>query len=433
MATADPDRTVVIVDGRRTPFLKTGTDFVDMRSYDLGRFAIQGLLGATKLDPQVVDRVIMGTVISNVQTSNVARECLLGAGLSKHTPAMTVTQACISANAAICAGADLIRTGQAEVVIAGGTECMSDVPIRFRKKVQKRLLASQKFKGIGDWLKALKGLKFKDLLPEVPAVAEFSTGRTMGQDCDRLAARLGISREAQDAFALESHQKAGKAWDDGVYDDEVTAVRLEPKYRPIDRDNGFRPDSTPEQLAKLRPAFVKRYGTITAANASFLTDGAAVSLLMSESAAKRLGYQPLAYLRHYLFVAQDPMEELLLGPAYAIAKIFQSTGLSLDDFGVFELHEAFAGQVLANLKCLASADFSRDILGLDEPVGEIPADKLNRHGGSLSLGHPFGATGSRLVTTAANRLHREDARYALIAACAAGAQGHAAILERYAE
>ena len=423
---------VVLIDGCRTPFLKANSHFANMTSYDLARLALKGLACKTRLDPDLVDRVILGTVISNFTTSNVAREALLGSGLSVKTPAFTVTQACISANVAISSGAELIEAGRARAVVAGGTESMSDIPIRYRKKFRQKLIASQKYKKPWDYLGFLKGLRPKDLLPEIPSITEFSTGRTMGQDCDRLAARIGVTRREQDAFAARSHQAAAHATRDGLLDPEITPVRIPPSFEHIHEDNGIRGDSTPESLARLRPAFVKPFGTITAGNASFLTDGAAAVLIMNAAVAQAQGYQPKAWIRYDGFSAQDPGEELLLGPAYAVADLLNKSGMTLEDIDVFELHEAFAGQVLANLKCLASDDFARANLNRERAVGEIPMEKLNVHGGSLSLGHPFGATGARLATTAANRLIREKGRYALVAACAAGAMGHAMILERYA-
>lgn len=423
---------VYVVDGCRTPFLKANTEFRDLTSYDLARHALKGLQAKTGVDPEVVDRVIMGTVISNTTTPNVAREALLGSGLRQQTPAFTVSQACISANVAIHTGFDLIRTGQARAVIAGGTESMSDAPIRYRKRFRHRLVDSQRFRKPTDWLGFFKGLKLSDLLPEIPSISEFSTGLTMGQDADRLAARIGVTRQDQDAFAARSHETAQKATDEGLLREEITPVRLAPKFKTIDTDNGIRV-SPPEKLAKLKPAFHKKYGTITAASASYLTDGAAAVLLMDEATVKAQNYTPKAVIRASVFTGQDVGEELLLGPAYAMAKLLDQEGMTLDDISVFEIHEAFAGQVLANLKCLADDSFCREMLGRDGAVGQIPEDKLNIHGGSLSLGHPFGATGARLVTTAANRLIREGGRYALLAACAAGALGHAMILERVSE
>ncbi len=423
-------RRAVFVGGCRTPFLRSSTDFKNLIAYDLARLALKGLLRSTQIEPAHVERVIMGTVIANPTTSNVAREAALAAGIPASTPASTVTQACISANQAITTGADLIRTGQVDSVVAGGTESMSDVPIRFRKRFRQKLIESQRYRSPLDYLGFLKGMGWSDLLPEVPAIAEFSTGRTMGADCERLAARYGATREEQDAYAARSHRLAAQASDDGLLQGEIEPVRVPPRFGTVSRDNGIRGDTTVEQLAKLRAAFVKPYGNITAGNASFLTDGAAAVLLMGDDAARARGFTPQVALRDYVYTGQSPVDALLLGPAYAVPRILDRNGIGLGDIDVFEFHEAFAGQVVANLKCLNSDSFAREHLDRDGKVGEVPLDKLNTLGGSLSLGHPFGATGARLLTTAANRLVREGGALALVASCAAGGLGSAILIER---
>lgn len=421
----------VIVDGCRIPFQRSGTNYNDMMAYDLGRMAINGLIARNPVDPKEIDRVIMGTVIQEVKTSNVARESALGAGIPDSVPAFTTTMACISSNQAIASGVDLIRTGQARIILAGGTETMSDIPVRFRKKFRQKVLEARKYKKPTDFLKFFKGLGFKDLLPELPAIAEFSTGEVMGESADRMSARFGISRNDQDKYAMRSHHLAAKATEEGLLDEELIPAKLPPKFEVVKQDNGFREDTSMEKLGKLRPAFIKPHGTVTAGNSSFLTDGASACFIMEEQMALELGLKPKAYLREYNFVSQDPGEELLLGPAYAIPKVLDAMDLNLEDMDVIELHEAFAGQVLSVLTALDSDSFAKENLNRDTKVGTIDMDKLNTLGGSLSLGHPFGATGVRLVTTAANRLIREDGKYALVSACAAGGQGHAIVLERY--
>lgn len=421
---------IAVIDGCRTPFLRSGTDYMDLMSYQLGQFAIKGLLEKTGVDPQQVEYVTMGTTISNVKTGNVAREAALTAGVPSSTPCHTVTMACISANQAIVSAMNVLKNGDAGIAIAGGTDSVSDAPILFNRPMRKKLFKAQKLKGPLDIIRFVFGLRFKDFVPEAPAVAEFLTGKTMGLDCDILAARYGVTRQEQDAFAVRSHQLAAQAGSDGFFAREMTAVEIPPKFGKVDKDNGYRGDTSVEKVSKLKPAFVPNGGTVTAANASFLTDGAACVMLATEEKVKELGLTPKAWIREYTFTAADLDKELLLGPAFAIARLFQKTGISLSDIDVFELHEAFAGQVLANLKCLASEDFCKSRLGLSAAIGQIPMEKLNVRGGSLSLGHPFGATGARLVTTAANRLHDEKGKYALLAACAAGAHGHAMLLER---
>ncbi|MGB0838561.1 MAG: acetyl-CoA C-acyltransferase [Chitinophagales bacterium] len=422
---------IVVIDGCRTPFLRMGTNYTDLMSYQLGQFAIKGLLEKTNIDPKVVDTVVMGTVIANLKTSNVAREAAVTAGIPVSAYCHTVAQACISANRAIANAAMEIMTGQAEVAIAGGVDCSSDTPIAVSKSTQKKLLKAQKIKTMGDSLRFASTLRPADFMPERPKVAEYITNRTMGEDCEIMASNYGISRESQDAYAARSHQFAHQAAEKGLLAAEMIPVSLPPKFDVLDKDNGVRGDTTSERIAKLNPAFDKQNGTITAANASFLTDGAAVVLIMTESKAKELGLTPKATIVDFTFTGQRLEDELLLGPTYATSKLFHRTGMTFKDIDVIEFHEAFAAQILANLKCLASDDFAKANLGRDKAVGEVDMDKFNLWGGSLSIGHPFGATGARLVTTACNRLIAENGRFALLAACAAGAHGHAMILERY--
>jgi acetyl-CoA acyltransferase len=419
-------QTAVLVDGVRIPFQISGTGYKDLQAYELGRLALLGLFKRTGIDTSTIDRIIMGNVIQEVKTSNVAREAAISAGVPFSVPANTVTMACISSNMAVTTGIDQIVSGQADIIVASGVETMSDVPIRFSRALRKRIIASQKIKSPAGYLSLLAGLKAKDLAPELPAVAEYSTGETMGFSGDRLASAFGISRAAQDAFALKSHHNAAKAQKAGLLKDLV------PVRAPVDvsADNGVRGDTTLEKLASLKPAFIKPHGTVTAGNASFLTDGASACLIMSEKKALELGYKPLAYFRDYVYVAQDPKDELLLGPAYGTYKLLKRTGLTMADIGVFENHEAFAGQVLANQAALASEKFAKKV-GASAPLGSIPEEKLNLWGGSLSIGHPFGATGCRLVTTLANRMIHENQQFGLASACAAGGLGHVIIMERY--
>lgn len=427
---ADSDRTPVIIDSIRTPFLKSGSAFKSLMAYDLARMAISGLIGQTGIRPADIDQSILGTVIQEVRTANIAREAALAAGIPNSSPAHTVTMACISSNLALTQAADAIRLGKARAVLAGGTETMSDVPIRVSRRLRKKLLESQKYKSPLEFTKLMKGFRLSDLKPELPAIAEFSTGDTMGASCDKLAAMFGISREAQDAYAISSHKRAAAAAEAGFFDKEVMPVQPASGHEPVIRDNGVRPDSSPEKLAKLKPAFVKPYGTVTAANASFLTDGASAMLVCSRQRAEELGLPPKAIIRDELFIAQDPQHELLLGPAYALPKLLERNSLSPGDIDVFEFHEAFAGQILANLSALGSASFMKEKAGTSVAPFDMDMEKFNTRGGSLSIGHPFGATGTRLVGTAANRLRDEDGSLAVVAACAAGGQGHAMLIER---
>lgn len=423
-------KNIVLVDGVRTPFLPSNTQFKDMMAYDLGRLAFLELVKRTNVQVSDVDYVLMGTVIQEVKTANIARESSLAAGFSEKIPAHTVTLACISSNVAITSGIGQILSGQSEVVIAGGVETMSDVPIRFNKQVRKHLLTMNKAKTPAAKLSLLgKIIGANPLMPELPAVAEFSTGETMGHSADRLAAAFHVGRKEQDEFALRSHTLADQAAKSGLLSD-VFSVNVPNKPAPVDHDLGVRVASL-EKLSKLKAAFIKPHGTITAANASYLTDGASACLIMTEEKAKQLGLKPKAYLRNFTYVANDPKDQLLLGPAYATPKVLESAGLSLQDIDVFEFHEAFAGQILANLKAMDSDWFAQTYQGRKNKCGVPSMDKFNLWGGSLSLGHPFGATGVRLATTAANRLHHENGKFAIVAACAAGGHGHAMLIERY--
>ena len=424
-------RKVVLIDGCRTPFLRSGTDYMDLMSYRLGQFAIKGLLVKTGVEPAVVDQVIMGTVISNIKTPNVARESALAAGIPNTTPCHTVSQACISANRAIADACLEIMSGRSEVIIAGGVDNTSDTPIQFRKEMRNKLFRAQKLRGLGDTLKFVFSLRPADFFPERPKVAEYSTSRVMGEDCDIMAARFSIGREEQDTYAVRSHHLAAKAHEAGHLPKEMVDVALPPKFTPVKRDNGIRADTSEDKVKRLRPAFDRKFGTLTAANSSFLTDGAAVTLLTSEKKAKELGLHPKAEVVDFVFTGQDLNDELLLGPTFSVSKLLHRKKLSLPDFDVVEFHEAFAGQILSNIKALASDDFARQFLRRKKAVGEIDMDRFNLWGGSLSIGHPFGATGARLMTTTANRLIEESGEYGLLAACAAGAHGHAMILKRY--
>jgi len=429
--TTSRERQVVLVDGCRTPFMRSGTAYLDLTSYDLARTVLQGLLTRNALEAGSVDYVVMGTVVQNVETSNVARDAALGAGFPHKVPAHTVTMACISSNQAVTTGAELIRSGEADVVIAGGVETLSDTPPQFPKDIRKRLYESQRYKSPLDYRKLFAGASPSDFLPRAPRVAEYSTGETMGESADKLAAAFGVPREEQDAYAARSHHRAAEAAAAGKLTSHLLPTTVPPEFEIYTQDNTVRADTSLEKLEKLPPVFVKPFGTVTAGNSSPLTDGAAATLLMAEETALALGYTPKARLGAYTFVAQDPGEELLLGPAYAMPKVFDRAGVTLKDVDVIEFHEAFAGQVLAVLRAVESDAFARERLGRGERIGDVEMDKINAWGGSLSLGHPFGATGARLLTMAAERLEDEDGELALVTACAAGGLGHAMLVERW--
>ncbi|XP_040204145.1 trifunctional enzyme subunit beta, mitochondrial [Rana temporaria] len=421
-------KNIVVVEGVRTPFLLSGTTYSDLMPHDLARTALQGLLNRTGIPREAIDYIVYGTVIQEVKTSNVAREAALGAGFSDRTPAHTVTMACISSNQAMTTGVGLIASGQCDVVVAGGVEFMSDVPIRHSRKMRKAMLSLNKAKTLGQKLALASRIRPDYFAPELPAVAEFSTSESMGHSADRLAAAFDVSRVEQDEYALRSHLMAKKAQDAGHLSD-IIPYKV-PGKDTVEKDNGIRPSSM-EQMAKLKPAFVKPFGTVTAANSSFLTDGASAVLIMSEEKALAMGYKPKAYLRDFVYVSQDPKDQLLLGPTYATPKVLEKAGLTLADIDAFEFHEAFAGQILANLKAMDSDWFAQNYMGRKTKVGAPLLEKFNTWGGSLSLGHPFAATGVRLVMAAAHRLKKEGGQYGLVAACAAGGQGHGMIVEAY--
>lgn len=425
----DTSKNIVFIDGVRTPFLQAGTSYKQLMAYDLARESLMALQKKIKFPKEIIEYIIYGTVMQEVRTSNIAREAALGAGYNDNTPAHTVTMACISSNQALTTGMGLIACGVYEVIIAGGVELMSDIPIRHSRQMRSFLLQANKAKTMKQKLSLLTSIRLGHFMPDIPSVAEFSSNETMGHSGDRLAAAFGISRKEQDEYALRSHTLAAKAQQQGYLTD-VFPYKVPNVSNVVDKDNGIRV-STMEQLGKLKPAFVKPYGGVTAANASFLTDGASSALIMTEQKALQLGLTPKAYLRNFTYVSQDPVDQLLLGPTYAIPKILQKAKLNMKDIGVWEIHEAFAGQILANLKALDSDTFAQNYLGRSSKVGIPDLNQWNAWGGSLSIGHPFAATGIRLATHTANRLIREDQQFGLIAACAAGGQGVGMIMERY--
>lgn len=424
-------RRVAIVAGLRTPFVKSGGPFGDLTAQELGRAVVAELLQRAEVKPELVDEVIYGSVIPSISGPNIAREIVLTTGMKKETPAHSVSFACATAIKAMTEAAEGILLGRTEVAVAGGAECLSDIPILYSRRFSNALVASSKARDIPGKLKAFRGIKGKDLLPVPPALAEATTGLSMGESCEKMARENGISREAQDKFAYESHQKAAAAWDAGKFDREVMHLPVPPKYEEtVAQDNIVRKDTTIEALAKLRPVFDRKYGTLTAGNSSPLTDGASALLLMSEEKARALGYTPLGFLKSYGYAAIDPGWQLLMAPVWAAPKALKSAGLELGDMDLVDMHEAFAAQVLSNLQALASKKFCEERLGLSEAVGEVAPERLNVNGGSISLGHPFAATGGRMVLSALNELGRRNKQHALLTLCAAGGLGAAVVLER---
>jgi acetyl-CoA acyltransferase len=424
-------RRIAIVAGCRTPFARAGTALKDLTAVELARLAARELLVRTELAPDDLDQVIFGQVIPSVLAPNVAREVSLLPQLPRNIPAYTLNRACSSSNQAIAAAHDQIALGHADVVLAGGTESLSDVPILHSRRFAELLVQAGRAKTLGQRLRALARTRPRDLVPVTPAIAEPSTGETMGQSAEKMAKENGISRRAQDEFALRSHRLAAEGTADGRLTAEIAPVWVPPAYQPpLTSDNGIRPDSTLDQLEKLRPAFDRRYGTVTAGNASPLTDGAAAVLVASADAARALGYEPLAYVRSYAVAAVDPGDQLLMGPAFAVPTALERAGLTLREMGLVEMHEAFAAQVLSNIQALESDVFGRERLGRTSRVGEVNRDTLNVMGGSIAIGHPFGATGARITVTLANEMRRRDVQFGLISVCAQGGMGFAMVLER---
>jgi len=422
---------VAIIRGLRTPFAKSGTHFAHLSALDLGKLVVAELVERSGIDPSEVQEVVFGNVIPSVKAPNIAREIILGTGLPRSIPGYTVGKACASANQAITAAADMIYRGYADTVIAGGAESLSDIPILFSKNFSDALVSASKQKSVGGKLGAFRRIRPKDLAPDAPAIAESTTGLTMGESAEKMAKENHISREAQDRLALQSHARAAKATADGRFKDEVMTVVVPPKFDQIvETDNLIRSDTTLEALAKLRPVFDRKYGTITAGNSSPLTDGAAAVLLMSEEKAKAAGLKPIGYLKSYAYAATDPFDQLLQGPVFALPAALERAGVTLKDIGVIEMHEAFAAQVLSNIQWMASKKIAQEKLKRSEPVGEIDPEMINQTGSSIALGHPFGATGARIVTTVCNELQRSGQQYGLVTVCAAGGMGVAMVLER---
>jgi len=420
----------VIVAGTRTPFARSGTDFRSLSAVDLGRLVVRDALDRGQVKAEEVDQLVFGTVVHDPHAGNIAREVGLTT-LPASVPATTVSRACATSNQAITDAANLIEVGQADTVVAGGAESLSHIPILVSDALSDTLVRLSKAKSIGSRLKLLATLRPRHLLPQAPEIAEPTTGETMGESAERMAKANGISREDQDAWALRSHELAAAGMDDGRLAAEITRVYVPPRYEDVVAvDNGIRRDTSLEKLAALRPVFDRKDGTVTAGNSSPLNDGASAVILMNEERARAEGRRPLARIRSYAYAALDPGEQLLQGPALAAPVALDRAGLSMRDIGVMEMHEAFASQVLSNLQWLDSDLFARERLGRDRKVGHPDVERINVMGGSIAIGHPFGATGGRVTMTLANEMNRRDVEFGLLTVCAAGGLGLAMVLER---
>src|SRR5881296_1010905 len=412
-------RRVAVIAGCRTPFCKSGTVLKDARAVDLARFVARELLERTNLDGLEVDEVVFGQVVPSALVPNVAREVSLLPQFPREIPAYSLNRACASSGQAVANAHDEIVLGKADVVLAGGVESLSDIPILASRRLADILVEASKARSLGARLRTFAKIRPRDLIPVSPAIAEPSTGETMGQSAEKMAKENRISREAQDRWALRSHQLAAQGGADGRLTAEIVPVFPSRPGDPIvTEDNGVRRDTSLDQMAKLKPVFDRRYGSVTAANSSPLTDGASAVLLMSGEAARALGYEPLAYVRSYAVGAVDPGWQLLQAPVFTVPRALERAGVAWKDLGLIEIHEAFAAQVLSNLK------------GFEERGWEINEDIINVMGGSIAIGHPFGATGGRLVTTLANEMKRRDVQFGLISVCAQGGMASAIVLER---
>jgi acetyl-CoA acyltransferase len=427
----EPGRRVAVVDGLRTPFVKSGTLYRDLTALDLAKAVVNELVARSEIPVQEIDALIFGQVVPSLAGPNVGREVVLNAQLPKTLPAHSVSQACITSIRSATEAAESIRGGTAEVIIAGGTESLTDIPMTVSRTLAQALMAATKAKTVSEKLRAFRGVGGRDLLPVPPALREATTGLTMGESAEKMVKENGISRDAQDLFAHQSHTRASKAWADGKFNDEVMRLPLPPQFgETVVKDNTIRDDSDLAAYANLKPVFDRKYGTITAGNSSPLTDGAAALLLMSEERAKALGYMPLGYLRAWAYAAVDPSGQLLIGPAYATPLALDRAGLKLADMDLIDFHEAFAGQVLSVTQAFGSKKFAEEKLGRSEAIGEVDPAKMNVNGGSIALGHPFGATGARMISQNLRELRRRNGQLALITLCAAGGMGAAVVLER---
>lgn len=421
---------VAVCGAVRTPFVKSFGVFETETPLSLSLRVATELLARTGVNPEHVNEVVWAATVPQTKNPNIARDLILFSGLPRTTPGYTLNKACAGSLQSVTSAADSIRLGRAQLVLAGGVEVLSDVPITYSDEARRFLTRMSRAKSLKEKVGFLKDFNPKAFLPKPPALAEPFTGLTMGEHGEIMAVKNDISRERQDEFALMTHKRAADAIARGDLKPEIVPVWTgRDKSVFVDTDNIVRGDTTLDSLAKIKPAFDKRNGTITAGNASALTDGASAVLLASEGYAKKNGLPILGYVVDSHTVAVDPRDQLLIGPSIAVPQLLARHGLGLDDVGVYEIHEAFAAQVLSCLDAMANETFCRERAGLDAAFGRIPFEKLNLDGGSLAYGHPFGATGGRIVGRALRIAHKKKSRYAVIGICAAGGMGQAMLLE----
>lgn len=425
----DRDR-VAIVAGLRTPFCKATTSLKRMRTLDLAVECVKELVQRSEIDPHDIGLCVYGQVVPSVDWLNVAREVVIGAGLPRDVEAFSVSRACATSIQAMTDAAQSILLGHHDAAVAGGADSTTDVPLKVSPKLRDALMAVGRAKTMRERIGALASIGPRDLLPSEPGFSrEPSTGEQMGEAAEKMAKLNGIGREEQDRIALASHQRAARAWNEGRFAPEVMTLIPPPYDEPVERDNIVRDDTTLEALSKLRPVFDRAHGTITAGNASPLTDGASALLMMRESKAKALGYRPLGYLKSWAYAAVDPEWQLLMAPVLAAPMALDRAGMTLAQMDLVDMHEAFAAQVACNLQAMASKRFANETLGRAKPVGEVDPDRLNVNGGSIAIGHPFAATGGRMVTSTLRELGRRGGGHALLTLCAAGGLGAAVVLE----
>lgn len=420
---------IAVVAGLRTPFARQLTDFGDLNAIELGTLVTRELLTRLDMDPALVQRLVYGQVGILPEAPNIAREVVLGAGLPVTTDAYSVSRACATSFQATADVAQAIQRGEIDIGMAGGADSASVLPIQFSRPFSRALIRASRARGLGAKLREFQDIRPRHLAPKAPAIKDYSTNLGMGDIAEQMARDHGISREEQDQFALLSHQRAHRAWEEGKLRSEVMIAHVPPYNGAVERDNVIRGDVSMARLAALRPAFDRRHGTVTAGNASALTDGAATVLLMREKRARELGHEPLGFIRSWAFTAVDPFNDGLMGPSHATPLVLDRAGLRLSDLTLVDMHEAFASQTLANIRNWPSRQFARDRLGRDEPIGEVNPDTFNVLGGSIAYGHPFAATGARMITQTLNELRRRGGGTALTTACAAGGLGAAMILE----
>lgn len=421
---------IAIVEGLRSPYVKAGTDFKDFSAIELGRSVLRELLERTAVDPSVIDEVIIGNVSQPVDSANSSRVIALRAGLPQEIPAYTVQRNCASGMQALTSACTQIMAGESEVVIAGGVESMSQIPFYFTPELQEIITNFQRARTLLqriDILKRIRPAQLKPVIGVMLGLTDPVCGKNMGQTAEILAREFDISREEQDEFSLMSHQRAEAARERLA--EEIVSIMPAPKYNPVDKDNGIRDGQTMEALGKLRPVFDRKYGTVTAGNASQLSDGAAMLLVMSEEKAKDLGYEPLGFIKNFAYAGLDPAR-MGLGPVFATQKLLKKTKVKFKDIQLMEINEAFASQVIACERAFASKEFSEKYFGTKRAIGKISRDILNVNGGAIALGHPVGSTGARLVLTLLREMKRRDLNLGLASLCIGGGQGGAVLVER---